>query len=259
MQSSNLKVDLSILTFNPNLVVFRLAKPPGSSVSSCTNDLCAQLTEAAVPVDQNSVVFGPQAIYNSLFSTTDQGQAGNPEADVLKKRRDMGKIIGGSVAGGVVFVLLALNYKRFVACYRSRRAVSAQKKQLKQQQKQNAAAGITAGSDKSATGGSQKPQTMGDPITQTMTQRSTIVKTMGSSASDDSSSRISAGGMHAAPWTNGLAPQHEMLEEVMPNTPPVVHYYQSNDDEIRDRPTFYLQVGLMAVLLVVLSLMLAIS
>lgn len=239
MQSTNLKVDLSIVTVNPNLVVFRLAKPPSNSTSGCSSELCGQLSKSGVPLDPNSVVFAPNDIYNSLFSTSGQNQAGNPEADVLQKRRDLGKIVGLSVAGGVLLVLLAINYKRFIACYRSRRAVSAHKKQVKQA----AATGEESDISKAASGNSQKPQVMGSPIIQTRSLRSTVVKTVEGSVSDDSS-RISAGGMHAAPWANGvLVPQQEMLEQVMPTMAPVVHYYQGDDDEYDDKPPFYLQVG----------------
>lgn len=249
-QATDLKVDLKILTVNPNLVVYRLAKAPANAVTGCSSDVCAVLADAGVPIDKNSFLLGPATIYNNLFGIADSGTTANSDAAALQQRRDLGKIVGSSVAGGVVLILLLLNYKRFIGCYRSSRAASAHKKQLKQQQKVNgpALAGSTI-PHKSALAPSKDVSSrnvMGDPIVKYATAERMQVLRSGSGVSDGSSSRISASGMHATPRANGLPPQREVVEEVESEQVPEVHYYQSQDldEEVKDRAAFYLQVRL---------------
>jgi hypothetical protein len=107
--SSYLAVSLSILTRNPQLVVYRLAQAPlgGASGSGCSTELCARLIAAGVPIVPGTVVVTPD--YSSVY------QFGTPavsQADEkLANAQRTGAIVGACVGGGVVLLLLLFTYK----------------------------------------------------------------------------------------------------------------------------------------------------
>lgn len=106
---SFLAVSLSILTRNPQLVVYRLAQAPLSTASGsgCSSELCARLIAAGVPVVPDTVVITPD--YSSVY------QFGTPAVrkadEKLANAQRTGAIVGACVGGGVVLILLLFTYK----------------------------------------------------------------------------------------------------------------------------------------------------
>lgn len=107
--SSYLAVSLSILTRNPQLVVYRLAQAPlsGASGSGCSTELCARLTAAGVPIVPGTEVITPD--YSSVY------QFGTPAVsqvdEQLANTQRTGAIVGACVGGGVALILLLFTYK----------------------------------------------------------------------------------------------------------------------------------------------------
>lgn len=100
-------VSLSILTRNPQLVVYRLAQSPTSATAGCSTELCARLLAAGVPVLPGSVAISPD--FSSVF------QFGAPAASAvdaqLAAARRTGAIVGAVVGGAVFLIILLFTYK----------------------------------------------------------------------------------------------------------------------------------------------------
>lgn len=105
---TSVAVSLSILTRNPQLVVYRLAQAPlRSDGSGCTTELCMRLVAAGVPVQPSSVLISPD--YSSVF------QFGTPAASQVDARlaetQRTGAIVGAAVGGGVLLIVLLFTWR----------------------------------------------------------------------------------------------------------------------------------------------------
>lgn len=114
--SSNVvAVSMSILTRNPQLVVFRLAQAPatasattaGSPGNGCTTELCNRLLAAGVPVDPSSVVITPDMLAYQFGSTP----TASPLDEKLAATQRISAIVGASVGGAVLLVILLFTHK----------------------------------------------------------------------------------------------------------------------------------------------------
>lgn len=124
------KVELSLLTTNPQLVVYRLtqapmaASPTGAASSSvqanCVSEYCSRLAAAGIPVDSNSIHISP--VYDFGSSGSDPAAAAAARDAAVARSRTLGLTIGVCVAASVVFLLLLCNARRIISCWRCRTA-----------------------------------------------------------------------------------------------------------------------------------------
>jgi hypothetical protein len=127
LQQQEVLVTLSLLTANPQLVVFRLGQPAMDLQSalqlSCRDEFCYRLVAAGVPFEPSNIILEPD--YGALFGRVNNGQVTSGDDELARRRRIAG-IAGGAAAGGFVFLLLLLIiYKRRASCCAGRRQTKA--------------------------------------------------------------------------------------------------------------------------------------
>lgn len=127
----SIRVSLSILAANPQLVFFRLTQPSSLAAAasaaalrnSCQTEYCLRLVAAGIPIESAVISIQPDftAVINSMKASLDS-------QDAFRRQQATGGIIGGVVGGILLLIGMGITAWKISRKHRMKAALSAKEK-----------------------------------------------------------------------------------------------------------------------------------